>query len=82
MDFLLFRLIFFYIISIATTKEVHTKGRRSVSHGQCVMMARIKAAVDRKNISQATAFVFFDLSIFWCSIFLKIFTKIGVKNEN
>lgn len=40
------------IISIARTKKVVTKGRISVSHGQCVKMANASAAVDIKNNNQ------------------------------
>jgi len=42
----------FYIISIASTKEVATNGIISVSQGQCDQIARIKAKVDAKKISQ------------------------------
>lgn len=41
-----------YIISMASTKKVVTKGRRSVSQGQCVAMATINAAVEIKNNNQ------------------------------
>lgn len=41
-----------YIKSIASTKEVATKGMISVSQGQCAQMAKISAAVETKKISQ------------------------------
>jgi hypothetical protein len=47
-----------YIMSIASTKKVVTKGRRSVSHGQCVAIAKINAAVEIKNNSQYKPFLF------------------------
>jgi len=40
------------MISMASTKKVVTKGRRSVSQGQCVAIARINAAVEIKNSNQ------------------------------
>ena len=40
------------MISIAFTNEVVRKGRMSVSHGQCVIIAMISAAKDAKKINQ------------------------------
>ena len=37
------------MISIASTKNVVTKGIRRVSQGQCVAIATSSAAVDKKN---------------------------------
>jgi len=42
-----------YIISIAQTKEVVTKGMMRVSHGQWLIIANANAADEMKNISQA-----------------------------
>jgi hypothetical protein len=42
-----------YIISIAQTNEVVTKGMMSVSHGQWLIIANANAADEMKNISQA-----------------------------
>lgn len=36
-------------MSIARTKKVVTKGKINVSQGQCVMIARAKAATEMKN---------------------------------
>ncbi len=41
-----------YIISIARTKNVVTKGRSKVSQGQCKKIATNKARVDKKNSNQ------------------------------
>lgn len=41
-----------YMISMASTKKVVTKGSRSVSQGQLVAMATTKAAVEIKNNNQ------------------------------
>jgi hypothetical protein len=37
------------MISIANTKNVVTKGRIRVNHGQCVAIARARAATEIKN---------------------------------
>jgi len=52
-----------YIISIANTKKVVTKGRRSVSQGQCVATANTKAAVEIKNKIQYKPLLFLLTSI-------------------
>ena len=40
------------MISIASTKNVVTKGRIRVNHGQCAMIAKARAAVEIKNNNQ------------------------------
>ncbi len=52
-----------YIISIAFTNEVATKGRISVSHSQCVMIAKINAAVEARNTSHHIPLYFLVCSI-------------------
>ena len=56
---------------MASTKNVVTKGRRSVSQGQCVAIASTKAAVEIKNNIQYKPFLFLLTSMG------KIFAKIG-----
>jgi hypothetical protein len=51
------------MISIASTKKVVTKGRSSVSQGQCVTMASTKAAVEIKNNNQYKPFLFLFTSM-------------------
>ena len=41
-----------YIMSMARTKKVVTKGSNNVSQGQCVAIATINAAVEIKNNNQ------------------------------
>jgi len=43
-------------MSIAKTKKVVTKGRISVSHGQCVAIANPSAAIEMKNKIQYKPF--------------------------
>jgi hypothetical protein len=50
-------------MSNASTKKVVTKGRISVSHGQCVAIAKISAAVEIKNNNQYRPFLFLLASI-------------------
>ena len=50
-------------MSIASTKNVVTKGRRSVSQGQCVATATTKAAVEIKNNNQYRPFRFLFTSM-------------------
>lgn len=52
-----------YKISMARTKKVVTKGRSSVSQGQCVAMAIKRAAVEIKNNSQYKPFRFLFTSM-------------------
>lgn len=51
------------MISIASTKEVATNGMIMVSHGQCAQIAKSKAAVEIKNISQYKPVDFFLTSM-------------------
>lgn len=51
------------MISIASTKNVVTKGRIRVSQGQCVIMAIASAAADTKNNSQYRPFFLLRTSI-------------------
>jgi hypothetical protein len=46
----------YYIISIANTKKVVTKGRRRVNQGQCVAMAKTRATTEIKNKIQYNPF--------------------------
>jgi len=58
------------MISIASTKEVKTKGSIRVSHGQWHAMAVIKPIVERKNIIQ-----YIPLDFFLASIIIFIWRK-------
>lgn len=62
------------MISIASTKNVVTKGRINVSQGQCVAIARISAATEIRNNTQYKPFDLFFTSI------LRILAKIGYCN--
>ena len=61
-----------YIISIAFTKKVQTKGRIRVKYSNLRAIAAIKAAVERRNRSQYIPVYFFDCSMllyfFVCSM--------------
>ena len=50
-------------MSMAKTKNVVTKGNRSVSQGQWVAIATTKAAVEIKNNNQYKPFLFFFTSM-------------------
>lgn len=50
-------------MSNASTKNVNTNGRISVSHGQCVAMAKINTAVEIKNRIQYKPLFLFCISI-------------------
>ena len=52
-----------HIISIASTKKVVTKGKRSVSQGQWVAIASTNAAVEIKNNNQYKPFLFLFTSM-------------------
>jgi hypothetical protein len=53
----------YYIISIASTKKVVTKGKISVSQGQCVATASTSAAVEIKNNNQYKPLLFLFTSM-------------------
>jgi hypothetical protein len=68
-----------YIISIASTKKVVTKGKIRVSQGQWVAIASIRAAVEIKNNNQykPRRFLFTSMKKF-CA---KIGQKVRIKNR-
>ena len=65
-----------HIRSMASTKEVATKGMMSVSQGQCAQMANMSAAVETKNISQYN-----PLRFLLTSMDFKFVAKVGEKGE-
>ena len=72
-----------YIMSMAKTKKVVTKGNRSVNHGQLVAIATIKAAVEIKNNNQYKPFLFLFTSIekFCAKIVQTFITKSRIKKN-
>lgn len=66
-----------YIMSIASTKKVVTKGKSKVSQGQCVAIATTNAAVEIKNNNQykPRRFLFTSMKKFCAKIGQKAINK-------
>lgn len=54
------------MMSIAFTKNVVKNGRINVNHGQCVMIAKIKAAAEMKNKIHINLLFFVSDAIIFC----------------
>jgi hypothetical protein len=65
----------FYMMPIASTKNVNTKGSNRVNHGQCVAMAKAVRATEPKNNNQYNPLFLLLISI------AKISAKIGEEDK-